>query len=192
MQDASASSVVQDLALGALWDNGAVLLSRAAAAENAISALAQEGNEMLARLFQYLIIVWAMTIRAHVDGLSSLFGLWAIFLVVYFAFVFVRWSMSQLLRRPGFRRLTLADFSARMTGYAVEFVGFIVVRLLVDFAQETSQFDEQLVLIQFVVPTLIFMVLALNHAWGNYMSEGPAGPWRQELIVQVQATASAV
>jgi hypothetical protein len=143
--------------------------------------LARESGDLLMQQINYLVIAWALEVRAHIDQQTHVFGVFALYLVADFVLALVRWRTEQLSSRPEFQRRTLASAVVRGASLAVVFFGFIMVRLVVDTFQRQTQFSRRSTLLNFVFPATLFCLLYISQTFGSYYSLGPQGPWSDAL-----------
>lgn len=176
---AAAQQQHADVALEML-DDGAAYLQRSLGSTPQ-QVLSREGGDLLMQQINYLVIAWALEVRASIDQQTHVFGVLALYLVADFWLALVRWRAEQLASRPEFQRRTLASAVVRAASLAVVFFGFIMVRLVVDTFQRQTQFSRRSTLLNFVFPATLFCLLYINQTFSSYYSLGPPGPWSDAL-----------
>lgn len=181
IQDAIGSSQAQMTVLGSLFNSDMYLSSKSRQQEDATDKVSREKLAIMLRIFSFWIIAWAFEVRVHLDQLGSFIGVFSLFLLSYFLAIYARWRLDQIIRQPGFERWNLVEATQVVLSWAIDFFGFIFLRLAVDYATKNSSFDQQSIILRFVSPTVIFVLIYLNHTWIAYHESGPANQWRSQL-----------
>ena len=181
VQDSIQASDTQMTVLGSLFNSDVYLSARSRHHQDASDKTSKERLAIMLRIFSFWIISWAFEVRTQLDQLGSFIGVFALFLLSYFLTIYIRWNLDQIVQRPTFERWNLVEFVQVVLSWAVDFFGFIFLRLAVDYATQNSQFDQQSILLKFVSPTVIFMLIYLDYTWCTYHETGPSNQWRSQL-----------